>query len=112
MATLTELASSLDMNPFPLADESRPAYHAGASAAANFVITALATAGDLMISARIDPFVTRPLVEQAVANLYEIVGESPLTGPIARGRYLDCDRTARGGTSDLGLRGRAVQADG
>ncbi len=73
------------MNPFPLADESRPAYHAGASAAANFVITALATAGDLMISARIDPLVTRPLVEQAVANLYEIVGESPLTGPIARG---------------------------
>ena len=88
MATLTELASSLDMNPFPLADESRPAYHAGASAAANFVITALATAGDLMISARIDPFVTRPLVEQAVANLYEIVGESLLTGPIARGDIL------------------------
>jgi len=85
MATLAELATSLDMNPFPLADESRPAYHAGAAAAANFVITALATAGDLMMSARIDPLVTRPLVEQAVANLYEIVSESPLTGPIARG---------------------------
>ena len=84
-APLTELATSLDMSPFPLADESRPAYHAGAAAAANFVITALATAEDLMISARIDPVVTRPLVEQAVANLYEIVAESPLTGPIARG---------------------------
>ena len=83
--TLIELATSLDMSPFPLADESRPAYHAGASAAANFVITALATAEDLMISARIDPVVTRPLVEQAVANLYQIVGDSPLTGPIARG---------------------------
>lgn len=85
MATLNDLATSLDMIPFPLADESRPAYHAGAAAAANFVITALATAADLMISARIDPVVTRPLVEQAVANVYDIVGDSPLTGPIARG---------------------------
>jgi predicted short-subunit dehydrogenase-like oxidoreductase (DUF2520 family) len=69
MATLTELASSLDMNPFPLADESRPAYHAGASAAANFVITALATAGDLMISARIDPFVTRPIARGDISTV-------------------------------------------
>ena len=84
-APLIELATSLEMSPFPLADESRPAYHAGASAAANFIITALATAEDLMISAKIDPVVTRPLVEQAVANLYEIAGVSPLTGPIARG---------------------------
>jgi predicted short-subunit dehydrogenase-like oxidoreductase (DUF2520 family) len=85
MATLNDLAISLDMIPFPLADESRPAYHAAAAAAANFVITALATAADLMISARIDPVVTRPLVEQAVANVYDIAGDSPLTGPIARG---------------------------
>jgi predicted short-subunit dehydrogenase-like oxidoreductase (DUF2520 family) len=82
---LTELAESLGMTPFPLADESRPAYHAAASAASNFVITALATAGDLMMEARIDPIVTRPLVEQAVSNLYELTSESPLTGPIARG---------------------------
>jgi predicted short-subunit dehydrogenase-like oxidoreductase (DUF2520 family) len=82
---LIGLAESLGMTPFPLADESRPAYHAAASAASNFVITALATAGDLMMEARIDPIVTRPLVEQAVANLYELTSESPLTGPIARG---------------------------
>jgi predicted short-subunit dehydrogenase-like oxidoreductase (DUF2520 family) len=82
---LTELAESLGMTPFPLADESRPAYHAAASAASNFVITALATAGDLMMEARIDPIVSRPLVEQAVANVYELTSDSPLTGPIARG---------------------------
>jgi predicted short-subunit dehydrogenase-like oxidoreductase (DUF2520 family) len=82
---LTDLAESLGMTPFPLADESRPAYHAAASAASNFVITALATAGDLMMEARIDPIVTRPLVEQAVTNLYELTSDSPLTGPIARG---------------------------
>lgn len=85
MDTLSELAASLHMSPFPLSDESRPAYHAAAAAAANFVVTALATAGDLMIAARIDPVVTRPLVEQAVANVYEVVAGSPLTGPIARG---------------------------
>ncbi len=82
---LNRLAESLDMTPFPLADDSRPAYHAGASAASNFVITALATATDLMMEARIDPIVTRPLVEQAVANLYELTADAPLTGPIARG---------------------------
>ena len=82
---LHDLAESLGMTPFPLSDESRPAYHAGASAASNFVITALATAADLMMEARIDPIVTRPLVERAVANLYELSAESPLTGPIARG---------------------------
>jgi predicted short-subunit dehydrogenase-like oxidoreductase (DUF2520 family) len=82
---LTDLAESLGMTPFPLADESRPAYHAAAAAASNFVITALATAADLMMEARIDPIVTRPLVEQTVANLYELTSESPLTGPIARG---------------------------
>jgi predicted short-subunit dehydrogenase-like oxidoreductase (DUF2520 family) len=82
---LTELAESLGMTPFPLSDDGRPAYHAGASAASNFVIAALATAGDLIMQARLDPIVTRPLVEQAVANLYELTSESPLTGPIARG---------------------------
>lgn len=81
---LTRFAESLGMAVFPLADESRPRYHAAAAAAANFVITALATAGDLMTAARIDPLVTRPLVERAVANLYEVGGAS-LTGPIARG---------------------------
>ena len=82
---LTELATSLEMTPFRLDDASRPGYHAGASAAANFVLTALATAGDLMGAAQVDPVVTRPLVEQAVANLYESGPESSLTGPIARG---------------------------
>lgn len=83
--SLTELAESLRMMPFPLSDESRPRYHAGAAAASNFVITALATAGDLMQAARIDPVVTRPLVEQAVKNLYQAGGTASLTGPIARG---------------------------
>jgi predicted short-subunit dehydrogenase-like oxidoreductase (DUF2520 family) len=73
------------MQPFTLTDESRPRYHAGAAAASNFVITALETAGDLMLAAGIDPEVARPLVERSVANVYEAGVRSPLTGPIARG---------------------------
>lgn len=83
--TLSRFGVSLGMKPFPLADDSRPGYHAGAAAAANFVITALATAGDLMRAALVDPAVTRPLVERAVSNLYETEPGSSLTGPIARG---------------------------
>jgi len=83
-ALLAELAQSLEMRPFPLSDAARPRYHAGASAASNFVVTALATAGDLMSAAGIEPGVARPLVEQAVANVYDDLA-SALTGPVARG---------------------------
>jgi predicted short-subunit dehydrogenase-like oxidoreductase (DUF2520 family) len=80
---LTYLASSLRMEPFRLDDTIRPAYHAAAAAASNFVLTALATSGDLFHSAGVDPRVARPLVERAVANFYD-QGALALTGPIAR----------------------------
>ena len=83
--TLTGLAESLQMHPFRLRDEWRRAYHAGAAAASNFVVTALAIAADLFDSAQIDPAVARPLVENAVVNAYESGPDASLTGPIARG---------------------------
>lgn len=82
---LTHLASSLGMEPFHLDDASRPAYHAAAAAAANFVVTALAVSADLFESAHIDPRVSRPLVERAVANVFDKGPANSLTGPIARG---------------------------
>jgi predicted short-subunit dehydrogenase-like oxidoreductase (DUF2520 family) len=82
---LTHLATTLDMEPFPLDDAARPAYHAAAAAAANFVVTALAVSADLFESAGIDPRVSRPLVERAIANVYERGPRASLTGPIARG---------------------------
>lgn len=82
---LTHLASSLGLEPFRLDDAARPAYHAAAAAAANFVVTALAVSGDLFESAHIDPRVSRPLVETAVANVFEKGPAASLTGPIARG---------------------------
>lgn len=83
--TLTHLATSLEMIPFRLDDEARPAYHAAAAAAANFVVTSLAVATDLYDSAGIDPKVSRPLVERVVANVYGRGAGVSLTGPIARG---------------------------
>lgn len=83
--TLTHLAESLGMHPFRLIDEARPAYHAAAASAANFVVTALAVSADLFRSAGIDPSVSRPLVRQAVENVFTGGAETSLTGPIARG---------------------------
>lgn len=82
---LTHLASSLQMEVFRLDDSARPAYHAAAAAAANFVVTSLAVSGDLFHSADIDPRVSRPLVERAVANVFDTGAAASLTGPIARG---------------------------
>ena len=82
---LTHLADSLKMHPFRLRDEARRAYHGAASAASNFVVTALAIAADLFESAQIDPAVARPLVENAIVNAYESGPGASLTGPIARG---------------------------
>ena len=82
---LTHLAGTLDMEPFHLDDDSRPAYHAAAAAAANFVVASLAVSADLFDAAGVDPKVSRPLVERAIANVYEQGADASLTGPIARG---------------------------
>ena len=82
---LTHLASTLGLSHFILDDGSRPAYHAAAAAAANFVVTALAVSADLYRSAGIDPAVSRPLVESVVRNVFDDGSARSLTGPIARG---------------------------
>lgn len=82
---LTHLAITLGMRHFALDDVARPAYHAAAAAAANFVVTSLAVSADLYESAGIDPAVSRPLVERVVANVFEKGPGASLTGPIARG---------------------------
>lgn len=83
--TLTHLGLSLGMIPFHLDDTIRPLYHAAAAAAANFVVTALATSTDLLDAADIDSEVMRPLVARVVQNVFEVGARSALTGPIARG---------------------------
>lgn len=83
--TLIHFADTLGMIPFRLEDPARPAYHAAAAAASNFVVTSLAIAADLFSAASVDPAVARPLVERAVANVFEKGADASLTGPISRG---------------------------
>ena len=83
--TLTHLADSLGLSPFRLTDDARPAYHAAAAAAANFVVASLAVSADLFEAAGVDPAVSEPLVRRVVSNVFEKGASSALTGPIARG---------------------------
>ena len=83
--TLTHLGKSLGLEPFRLEDHARPAYHAAAAAAANFVVTSLAVSDDLLASVDIDHEVLRPLISHVVANVFDQGAAESLTGPIARG---------------------------
>jgi len=78
------LAQALGLQPFPLADDDRPAYHAAASMSANFLVTLQWAAARLLESASVDPAVLLPLAHQALEN-WARLGAGALTGPVARG---------------------------
>jgi len=94
------LASSLGMRPFEIADADRPAYHAAASIASNFVVTLLGSAESVAEGAGIPRKQARemlaPLVETAVRNWAALGPERALTGPVARGdeATVDAQRAA------------------
>jgi predicted short-subunit dehydrogenase-like oxidoreductase (DUF2520 family) len=81
LAFATELARTLRMRPFPIADEDRAAYHAGAAMASNFLV-ALESAAQRV--GGVDRDVLAPLVRAAVET-WVAEGDAALTGPIARG---------------------------
>jgi predicted short-subunit dehydrogenase-like oxidoreductase (DUF2520 family) len=80
------LAETLGLRPFPLADEDRALYHAGAAIASNFLVTLYRTAAELFEAAAVPPEALVPLLERTIANGFE------LTGPIARGDWETVDR--------------------
>lgn len=82
---LAGFARSLGMRSFILADPAKPAYHAAAAAAANYVVEALAVASDLLAAAGVDAGVVEPLTRRVVENVFAVGAEAALTGPIARG---------------------------
>jgi len=84
-AGLHELAVSMGGHPFDLADDFKPLYHAGAAAAANFPLAALAMAADLFEAAGVPFEAAEPLVQAVVANAFEFGPRAALTGPVARG---------------------------
>jgi predicted short-subunit dehydrogenase-like oxidoreductase (DUF2520 family) len=81
LAFATELARTLGMRPFQIADDDRAAYHAGAAMASNFLV-ALESAAERV--AGVDRELLAPLVRAAVET-WAAEGDAALTGPIARG---------------------------
>jgi predicted short-subunit dehydrogenase-like oxidoreductase (DUF2520 family) len=88
LAAGEQLAAALRMLTVRVAAEAKPAYHAGAVAAANYTIALAGLAERLARSAGIpEPAAARmflPLLRGAVANL-ELGPAAALTGPVRRG---------------------------
>ena len=95
----TALAERAGMRPFALADRDRPAYHAAASIASNFLVTLQATAEEVAALAGIGPGDARallaPLVRATVENWASLGPERALTGPVARGDDATVDAQRR-----------------
>ncbi len=83
------LARTLGLEPFELADDARPLYHAGAAIASNYLVTLHAVASDLFHAAGAPPEALVPLMRRTIDNDFE------LTGPIERGDWNTVDAHRR-----------------
>ena len=92
LAAAEALARCLGMRPFELADSDRPAYHAAASIASNFLVTLEAAAERVAADAGVDRDLLAPLVRQTVENWAALGPERALTGPVARGDEATVER--------------------
>jgi predicted short-subunit dehydrogenase-like oxidoreductase (DUF2520 family) len=85
----TALARGLGMDPVRLAGADKPAYHAAAVVAANFLVTLAATSQRLFVRAGLPPDgATRALaalMQGALDNVRATGPAAALTGPVARG---------------------------
>jgi predicted short-subunit dehydrogenase-like oxidoreductase (DUF2520 family) len=84
LATAHALASALGLRAFALADADRPAYHAAASVAANFLVVLEGWAETLGPA---DRSLLAPLARAAVEHWAADGAAAALTGPIARGDH-------------------------
>lgn len=80
------LAETLGLRPFPLADQNRALYHAGAAIASNFLVTLYRISSGLFEAAGAPPEALVPLLERTIENGFD------LTGPIARGDWETVER--------------------
>jgi len=76
-----EVARTLGLAPFELADGKRSLYHAGAALASNYLVTIYRAAAQLFEAAGAPPEGLVPLMRRTIDNGFE------LTGPIARGDW-------------------------
>jgi predicted short-subunit dehydrogenase-like oxidoreductase (DUF2520 family) len=92
------LARTLGLEPFELADDTRPLYHAGAAIASNYVVTLHEVASELFRAAGAPPEALVPLMRRTIDNGFE------LTGPIERGDWETVEahrRAIRGAKPEL-----------
>jgi predicted short-subunit dehydrogenase-like oxidoreductase (DUF2520 family) len=76
-----ELARTLGLEPFGLADDRRTLYHAGASFASTYLVTLYRAASALFELAGAPPEGLVPLMRRTIDNGFQ------MTGPIVRGDY-------------------------
>lgn len=83
------VAQALGMDPFRLADEAKPLYHAASAVAANFTVALLDVAIELACTAGMPSAHARRalarLAAGATARVADVETTGALTGPIARG---------------------------
>jgi predicted short-subunit dehydrogenase-like oxidoreductase (DUF2520 family) len=84
-----ELADTVGLQPFDLADEGRVLYHAGAAIASNYLVTLYRTAARLFEDAGAPPEALVPLMTRTIENGFD------LTGPISRGDWHTVDAHVR-----------------
>jgi predicted short-subunit dehydrogenase-like oxidoreductase (DUF2520 family) len=90
-----DLATTLGLEPFDLADERRTLYHAGAAFASTYLVTLYRLAARLFEDAGAPPEALVPLMTRTIENGFQ------LTGPIVRGdwgvvdAHVDALRAAR-----------------
>ncbi len=80
------LAQLLGLEPFDLADDARPLYHAGAAIASNYLVTLHRVASELFEAAGAPSAALAPLMRRTIDNGFE------LTGPISRGDWATVER--------------------
>jgi predicted short-subunit dehydrogenase-like oxidoreductase (DUF2520 family) len=87
LALARELAQAMHMHPVEIAEADRPAYHAAAAIASNFLITLEATAERIAATVGLEREQLVPLVRATVENWARLGPERALTGPVARGDH-------------------------
>jgi predicted short-subunit dehydrogenase-like oxidoreductase (DUF2520 family) len=92
LAWAQRLAWALEMTPVRVDEADRPAYHAAASVASNFLVTLEAMAERLAASAGVSRQLLVPLVRATVDNWAQLGAARALTGPVARGDELTVAR--------------------
>jgi predicted short-subunit dehydrogenase-like oxidoreductase (DUF2520 family) len=84
-----ELADTLGLRPFTLADDRRVLYHAGAAFASTYLVTLYRTASRLFEDAGAPPEALVPLMTRTIENGFQ------QTGPIVRGDWAVIDAHAQ-----------------